>query len=132
MDKDVATMPKLLCVTTMMALLLCFNCNLLAVLLLALGVIVVTMVVVFSQVVKLSGGIASTIVVDPVVDPSEISSVGYHLDLTETQARREQGTRGSQRGTAAVNSGNSIPAPWVAIHHLQISSFDLVAKSWNV
>ena len=24
---------------------------------------------------------------DPVVDPSEISNVGYHLDLTETQAR---------------------------------------------
>ena len=66
--------------------------------LLVLGVIVATKV--FSQVVKLSG-IASTIVVDPVVDPSEISSVGYHLDLTETQARREpsgisKGTRGTQ------------------------------------
>ena len=49
------------------------NTSLLAVLLLhycVLGVIVATMVVGFSQVVKLSGGIDSTIVVDPVVDSS--------------------------------------------------------------
>ena len=49
--------------------LLWLNTSLLAVLLLhycVLGVIVTTMMVVFSQVVKLSGGIVSTIVVDPV------------------------------------------------------------------
>ena len=92
-----------------MLLLLWLNTSLLAVLLLhycLLGVIVATMVVVFSQVVKLSGGIASTIL----VDPSEISSVGYHLDLTETQARREpsgisKGTRGTQRGDEGHSEG---------------------------
>ena len=48
--------------------------------------------------------------VDPVVDPSEISNVGYHLDLTETQARRDTT---NEPGSAAVNSGNSTRAPWV-------------------
>ena len=32
---------------------------------------------------------------DPVVDPSEISNVGYHLDLTETQARRDTTNEGA-------------------------------------
>ena len=67
----------------MMVLLLRFNTSLLAVLLLhctaATGCYCCNHgVVVFSQVEKLSGGIATMIVVDPVVDPSEISSVGYH------------------------------------------------------
>ena len=62
-----------------------------------------------------------------VVDPSEISSAGYQLDLTETQPgkvghKRTQGDTGGHRGTQSTqgtttegNSRNSIQEPWVPL-----------------
>ena len=72
-----------------------------------------------------------------VVDPSEISSAGYQLDLTETQPgkvghRGTQGDTGGHRGaqedtvghmgtqrtqgtTTDENSRNSIQEPWVPL-----------------
>ena len=62
-----------------------------------------------------------------VLDPSEISSAGYQLDLTETQPGKV-GHRGTQGGTGGrrrtqrtqgtttdENSRNSIQEPWVPL-----------------
>ena len=81
-----------------------------------------------------------------VVDPSEISSAGYQLDLTETQPgkvghRRTQGYTGGHRGTQGDTGGHRGHRGRLLMRILEIPSRnhqflqpsrDLVAKSWNV
>ena len=78
-----------------------------------------------------------------VVDPSEISSAGYQLDLTETQPgkvghRGTQGDTGGHKRTQGDTVGHrgrllmrilKIPS---RNHRFFQPSRDLAAKSWNV
>ena len=71
-----------------------------------------------------------------VVDPSEISSAGYQLDLTETQPwkvghRGTQGDTGGHRGHRGRLLMRILEIPSRNHGFLQPSR-DLVAKSWNV
>ena len=81
-----------------------------------------------------------------VVDPSEISSAGYQLDLTETQPgkvghRRTQGGTGGHRGTQGTQGDTGVHRGRLPMKILEIPSRnhrflqplrDIVAKSWKV